>query len=291
MKAVVDIGTNTTRMLIGEIGEEGKVKVHAQFIAEPRLGVGITKGWLTTEAVERTIEALGEFKKITQNYEIKEVTVVATSAVRDAINKTEFVDAVFHTIGWHVQVISGEKEAELSYSGAVVSVAQSFGLPVVIDIGGGSTEVIYAQGGQIKGISVNVGAVRLLEAVWSQEELNRIMSPLIRELINLEEKISLVAVGGTATTAAAIYYGITEYSRAAVQGKFLTLENIKKLKEQLAEMPLAERKKLIGLTPKRADIIVPGLEILASIIEKLGETGTIVSDAGILDGLLLRERN
>jgi len=290
MKAVIDIGTNTIRMLIGEVGKEGNVKVHAQFIAEPRLGVGITKGRLMPEAVERTIKALDEFKRITRDYEIKEVIVAATSAVRDAMNKTEFVDEVYHEIGWQVQVISGEKEAELSYNGAA-SVLLPVGLPVVIDIGGGSTEVIFAQGGQVKGISVNVGAVRLLETAWSKEELDRKILPLIQELINLDEKISLIAVGGTATTAAAIHYGITEYSRGAIQGKFLTLESIKRLKVQLCEMPLEERKKIIGLSPKRADIIVPGLEILVRIIELLGEQGITVSDAGILDGLLLSGLN
>ncbi|MEL7566731.1 MAG: Ppx/GppA family phosphatase [Dehalobacterium sp.] len=290
MKAVVDIGTNTVRMLIGDVGEEGKVKVHAQFIAEPRLGVGITKGQLTPEAVDRTIKALAEFKRITQDYKVEDVIAAATSAVRDAINQTEFVDEVFHKIGWQVQVISGEKEAELSYTGAV-SVLLPLGLPVVIDIGGGSTEVIFARDGEIKGISVNVGAVRLHEAAWSQEELDRKLLPLTREFTNLGEKISLVAVGGTATTAAAIHYGITEYSRAAVQGRFLTLESIKKLKDQLKGMPLKERKKIVGLTPKRADIIVPGLEILVRMIELSGEPGITVSDAGILDGLLLSRRS
>lgn len=226
---------------------------------------------------------------ITGNYGIKKVVVVATSAVRDAINKKEFVKQVFREIGWQIQVISGEKEAELSYYGAVSALSRMspLGIPIVIDIGGGSTEVIFKNIGQIQGVSVNVGSVRFQETAWSREELDQRLLPLIKEVINLGETISLVAVGGTATTAAAILYGISEYDREAIQGRFLALESIKKLKDQLKEMPLEERKKITGLTPKRADIIVPGLEILVRIIELMGEPGITVSDAGILDGLML----
>lgn len=288
VKAVVDIGTNTVRMLIGEV-KGGKVSVHGQFIAEPRLGVGITRQCLTPQGMERTMEALDDFKRTVRNYFVEDVTVVATSAVRDAINGKDFTEEVFRKIGWQVEILSGAAEAELSYAGAIASVKLPDGLPVVVDIGGGSTEVIFSRGGRVQGASVNVGAVRLSETAWSAEQLTQNLFPALQGLIHMQEKISLVAVGGTATTAAAIQYGITRYSREAVQGKGLSRQDIKRLKDDLAQMPADQRKKVIGLTPKRADIIVPGLRILVSILDQLGADGITVSDAGILDGLLLRK--
>ena len=107
----------------------------------------------------------------------------------------------------------------------------------------------------------------------------------------MKEKILPVAVGGTATTAAAVLYGITNYSREKVQGKPLNLDELIGLKSRLAGMTMEERKNVAGLTPKRADIIVPGLDILICILRELGVTRILVSDAGILDGLLLRKQN
>ncbi|MGI6685110.1 MAG: Ppx/GppA family phosphatase [Bacillota bacterium] len=285
MKAAIDIGTNTIRMLVGEV-EEGRVKVHRQFLAEPRLGVGITKGILTKEAIERTVKALGELKKVTEDYKLQEVLIVATSAVRDAANKEDFLDEVFQKTGWQVKIITGDEEAFLSYTGALSSLPEIYGVPVIVDIGGGSTEVIFQREGQIKTVSVNVGAVRLCEAGWPHEELNRNLSPLFQE-IHLKDKISLVAVGGTATTAATIHFGIKKYCRKAVHGRSIAYEDLVGLKDQLAAMTITERRKVVGLTPKRADIIIPGLEILISILERLGESRVLISDAGILDGILL----
>jgi len=286
MKAAIDIGTNTTRMLIGEV-KDGKVNVQAQFILEPRLGEGISEGRLTPEAMARTLRALAEFKKVTREYQIQEVSLAATSAVRDAVNKKEFVDAVFKETGWQVEIIDGIEEAFLSFTGAVSVLPPDTTLPVIVDIGGGSTEVIFQSEGQVKGTSVNVGAVRLKETSWSAEELNRRLLPALRDLMEYKEKITLVAVGGTATTAAAVLYGIKNYSRAAVQGKTLTFGEIKGLRDKLAAMTPEERKKVPGLSPKRADIIIPGLDILTGIMGQLGATRVVISDAGILDGILL----
>jgi exopolyphosphatase/guanosine-5'-triphosphate,3'-diphosphate pyrophosphatase len=290
MKAAIDIGTNTIRMLIGKV-VKGKVEVHAQFIAEPRLGAGITEGKLTYEAMARALKVLKDYKTAAQDYQVQDVFVVATSAVRDAANKKEFIDAVFNNTGWRVEVITGNEEAVLSFIGAISTLPEINGAPVIIDIGGGSTEVIFQRNGRIKGVSVNVGAVRLWEAAWPEEELRIRLLPVLREVSSLKEKILPVAVGGTATTAAAVLYGITNYSREKVQGKPLNLDELIGLKSRLAGMTMEERKNVAGLTPKRADIIVPGLDILICILRELGVTRILVSDAGILDGLLLRKQN
>ncbi|ATW26999.1 Ppx/GppA phosphatase family protein [Candidatus Formimonas warabiya] len=288
MKAVVDIGTNTLRMLIGTV-HEGKVSVHAQFIEEPRLGVGITKGELTPEAVDRTVQALEKFQRITRDYRVKDVAVVATSAVRDAANKQEFTELVFEKTGWQVEILSGKEEAAYSFSGAVATIPFGRGIPVVIDIGGGSTEIIYAAEGEVKGSSVNVGAVRLAESRLSPQQLKEKLFPGLEGIRDLGGNPCPIGVGGTATTAAAIHYGIEKYSRPAVQGKIVTLPDLRRQKSRLEKMTLEERKRVPGLSPQRADIIVPGLEILVTVLEMLGSESITVSDAGILDGLLLRK--
>ena len=211
--------TNTIRMLI----EKVVAVEHMLTIAEP-LRAGI-EGKLTYEAMARALKVLKDYKTAAQDYQVQDVFVVATSAVRDAANKKEFIDAVFNNTGWRVEVITGNEEAVLSFIGAISTLPEINGAPVIIDIGGGSTEVIFQRNGRIKGVSVNVGAVRLWEAAWPEEELRIRLLPVLREVSSLKEKILPVAVGGTATTAAAVLYGITNYSREKVQGKPLNLMN------------------------------------------------------------------
>lgn len=288
MKGAIDIGTNTMRLLIGEI-VSGKIQVKKQLIAEPRLGAGISKGEINKDAMLRGVKVLEEFQKITREFQVQKVSIVGTSALRDAKNKEKFLAKVLQRTGWRVEIISGEEEAALSYAGAVSALPTMSEIPVVIDIGGGSTEAIYQKSGQVQAISVNVGAVRYLEAGWSPKKLQKALTPLLAELIPLKEQMTLVAVGGTATTGAAIYLGMGEYSREGIQGQVISLENLCQLKDQLRGMTFAERVKVKGLSPQRADIIIPGLEILINIIKNLKKTEISISDAGLLDGIILQK--
>ncbi len=288
MKAAIDIGTNTVRMMIGSV-KDGKVTVKEQYLKETRLGSGIIKGSLIPRAIDRTLKELEQFFKITRDYEIEDVTVVATSAVRDALNGRDFAEKVRDITGWQVNILSGEEEARFSYDGALSAVSLLSGFPIVIDIGGGSTEIIYETDGKVKATSINIGAVRLGEMPLSLPELQKIIFPAVKKIAEEKQLYSIIGVGGTVTTAAAIEYGIEKYSRQAVDGKNLSLKKINDLKIKLDQMSLEERKKVPGLMPQRADIIIPGLNILIAFLELVGINDIAVSDAGILDGLLLKD--
>ncbi|MGI6065097.1 MAG: hypothetical protein ACOYI2_01235 [Bacillota bacterium] len=285
-KAAVDIGTNSIRMLIG-VQNEGKVKVINQMVEETRLGAGIVGKKLLPESIERTIQVLIKYRQVADNYGVSDVCVIATSAVRDAVNQNEFCQKVYCATGWNVRVLSGEEEAVFAFQGAVSSLSLVSGTPVVVDIGGGSTEIIFSTEQGVKGYSVNIGAVRLKENSLTVQELKELLFSSVGGLIGKGEKLSVIGVGGTATTAAAIYYGVRKYTRKSIQGKMLFLKDLENMKEDLDNMSLEEKGKVVGLPPKRADIISPGLQILISVLRLLGADRVIISDAGILDGVIL----
>lgn len=286
MKAAIDIGTNTLRLLVGE-EESGRVKVWRQFVEETRLGTGIEGKRLLVEAMKRALAALIGFQEICCSFGVKDVGVVATSAVRDAVNGTDFVHMVYQATGWQVTVLSGTEEANIAYRGAVSALPLESGTPVVIDIGGGSTEVIFSRFGQVCANSVNVGAVRLAENMLTDDLLKKELEPVIRGVNNLNSSISPIGVGGTITTAAAVFYSVESYTREAVHGRVILLSEIRNLRSRLQGMTLEERKQLAGMTPGRADIIIPGLTILITVLDLLSVNRIWVSDAGILDGVLL----
>lgn len=285
-KAAVDIGTNSIRMMIG-FSTEGKVKVINQMVEETRLGVGITGKRLLPESMERTIQVLKKYRQAADNYSVTDTCVIATSAVRDAVNRNEFCQKIKDSTGWDVRVLTGEEEAAFAFRGAVTLLPSISGMPAVIDIGGGSTEIIFSTEQGVIGSSVNIGAVRLKENLLTIRELEELLLPPVQKLISTKEEISLIGVGGTATTAAAISYGVVKYDRENVQGKILSLSDLEKMKRELDNMSPDERKKVIGLPPKRADIISPGLQILITVLRLLRADRVIVSDAGILDGVIL----
>lgn len=286
MKAAIDIGTNTLRLLIGEVKGDG-VKVGRQFVEETRLGTGIEGKRLLVEAMERTLAALVGFQEICRSFGVTDVGVVATSAVRDAANRADFVRMVDQATGWQVAVLSGTEEANLAYRGAISALPVKSGTPVVIDIGGGSTEVIFSRSGQVCADSANVGAVRLTENMLTDDLLKKELEPAIRGVNDLSGSVSLIGVGGTITTAAAVFYSVESYTREAVHGRMILLSEIKNLRSQLQGITLEERKQLVGMTPGRVDIIIPGLTILITALDLLGVNRIWVSDAGILDGVLL----
>lgn len=287
MKAAIDIGTNSLRMLVG-IPAGGQISVTAQYVEETRLGENIAGKKLLPAAIRRTIQCLVDFQEILQKLSVDPPVVIATSAVRDAGNRDEFCELVRQKTGWQVDVLSGEREAYYSFAGALSVVPSSSDLPVVIDIGGGSTEVIFPSLQGVKGKSVNLGAVRLKETEYSNEELAILLEPAIAEIRDLKKCLSPVGVGGTVTTAAAVHYQITDYSREAIQGRVLSLGALEEMKEVLGRMNVAERSRVTGLPAKRGDIIVPGLRILITLLKMLGAGEITASDAGILDGLLLK---
>lgn len=283
MFGAIDIGTNSVRLLIGQ-REAGRVKPVCRQLSTTRLGQGLQKtGLLQEEAVRRTVQTLACYARILEEYGVKKYRAVATSAVRDAANRELLLKAAREQ-GLEVEIISGEEEAWLSYTGAV-SVHRELKNPVVLDIGGGSTEMIFQLQGQIRSSSTDVGAVRCTEASWSEEDIRQALAEALTQLP--PSPFSLVGVGGTITTLAAIDQELEPYDSQRVQGYVLTKKAVEAIEKRLSALSLEERRQVPGLQPERADIILAGIKILRVILDQLAVAELVVSESDILDGIIL----
>jgi len=297
----IDIGTNTIRLLICEQTGEGALKKLYIDRVITRLGEGFSddKALLNPKAVDRSLAALKDFSKIIREHNVNNVRAVATSVVRKAKNSLEFVKRVKDETGIRVEVISGAQEAELAVAGVLNAVSIDTEHCVIFDIGGGSTEYIYVQNGEIiELVSINLGVVHLSEEflkeqTQSEKEIAglslKIRETLDKELrgfeIKPEGKLSLVATAGTPTTLAAIELGLSEYKPELVNNFMLTKEMIASILENLIKIPTKDRANVIGLERGREDIIIPGTLILLETLKKFSSTRVIVSDGGVLEGI------
>lgn len=296
MRGVVDIGTNSVRLLITSSTEV----VERQMIIT-RLGRGVDQdGNLSREAMSATVNALRQFKEVVQSYSVSPI-VAATSAVRDAANRDEFTAMVKEELGWAVRVLTGEDEARFSFQGALTALKGCLpsGNAAVVDIGGGSTEIFggTSQGELITGGSVQVGAVRMTERHITghpilpselhtmEEEVRSRLKPLVEVMKDVDPKV-LVAVGGTATTLAAMMQQLSVYDPEAVTGYVLCQNDLDDIYNQLGKLSVKERQRLTGLDSGRADIIPAGTCILRVVLQLMGFEECIVSDGDLLQGIL-----
>ncbi|MCX4265455.1 MAG: hypothetical protein OSJ64_01350 [Firmicutes bacterium] len=296
MQAAIDIGSNTVRLLIGEV-VAGSVNVHSQALLTTRLGNTRVGDRLSSEGRAKTIEALRQFKQQIAAAGVKQPPVVAaTSAVREASDGADFQQEIWQQLGWRLQILSGDVEAACSYTGAASVLKQltgaADGQPVIIDVGGGSTELISQQpDGTIFGKSVKVGAVRLFNGEVAQENLRPMLAELLTVLPVVDRPYRFVSVGGTITLVAALLAGIEVYDRSAVSGRRVSRAEIERLCADLQPLTPAERLQKYPLLQGREDIILAGLNIYLTLADLLGAAEFIASDAGLLDGLLLRDAN
>ncbi|MCR4419084.1 MAG: Ppx/GppA phosphatase family protein [Clostridia bacterium] len=282
IRASVDIGTNSVRLLVARVEKDALTPLCRQ-LASTRLGEGIqVSGRLESDAWRRTLEALGGFARIISAYLPDEVTAVATSAVREAANGSEFAAAAGRVLGAPVKVLTGEEEARLSYLGAVRGLGWE--RAVVVDIGGGSTELTYPAGDTLVSRSRPVGAVRCTQARSSRADITRELELLTA---GVPQGLPLIAVGGTATTLAAVEMSLTPYDPDRVHGHRLSVRQIDRLYARLAALDLAQRRRVPGLQPERADIILAGIAILQEVLALLSREEVIVSEADLLYALLL----
>lgn len=288
--AAIDVGTNSTRLLIAEVSKNGKLKVINTGLKTTRLGEGINTGYLNKTAITRTLEAIEFFVKRSRDFQVEQIVIAATSAVRDATNSNIFVDMVYCRTGIKLSVLAGEVEAAMSYRGVLSGIDGSADKLVVLDIGGGSTEISWQSNGSVQFASVNVGAVRMTEGAHSNEEINTLLQPLLKQ-ISVADVNTLVAVGGTATTMAAIIQKMKVYDPQKIHGFVITLEQTKQLLCQLNALTLEERKSIPGIQPERADIIPAGVRIVCQMLELLDVQQFTVSEADILWGLAISALN
>ncbi len=288
--AAIDIGTNSTRLLIAEIDKRNRLKALHTALKTTRLGEGINGRCLHAAAIERTVRAVKNFVEYSLNYGVDDITIAATSAVRDASNKEEFARLIRCSTGRQLRILAGEEEAELSYRGVLAGLSGVKEGVAVIDVGGGSTEFSWRDKNQLCYASSNVGAVRMTEGDYDDQEIARLLLPVIAKV--KEQQISrLVAVGGTATTLAAIIQKLEHYDPKKVHGFEIKVKQVEEVLALLESKTLVERKKIPGLPPDRADIIVAGVRIILIILKEMELNSFVVSEADMLWGLAMAAAN
>jgi exopolyphosphatase/guanosine-5'-triphosphate,3'-diphosphate pyrophosphatase len=301
--AVVDIGTNSTRLLIADVdaSPDGAIEPLCRRSQVTRLGAGVdAAGRLSDEAIARVRNTLERYRQEIEQHSCERNLAVLTSAVRDASNGAEFAELVRHEYGLDAHVLSGDEEAQLTFHGAMSS-RERGGLPtVVIDIGGGSTEFVVGSDHSVGfHTSLHAGVVRMSErhirsdppAPGELQELAGDVRAVFAEGLPDEQRSAVgraIAVAGTATSAAAIDQELDPYDPARVEGYDLTLLTVERLRERLAAMGEADRRRVSGLDPDRAPTIVAGMILLGEAMRAFELDRVEVSEQDILYGGALR---
>jgi exopolyphosphatase / guanosine-5'-triphosphate,3'-diphosphate pyrophosphatase len=302
--AVVDIGTNSTRLLVAEV-EDGTLAELQRESLVTRLGEGLeAAGRLGDEPQARVFAALDRYAEAIERHDAGTRTAVMTSAVRDAANGAEFAAAVRDRYGFEAVTLSGDEEAGLSYLGATAARDPDDPTPLLlIDIGGGSTELVVGARREVEfHVSTQVGVVRHTERYLrsdppAEPELEALAADA-RATIEAavpaevrERAEAAVAVAGTATSCASIDLELDPYDPERVEGHVLARERLDALLGRLAALPLDERRGVTGLDPARAPTIVAGVAILLQVLGAFGFPGVEVSEHDILWGVALESTN
>ncbi len=296
--AAIDVGTNTIRLVVAEVESGGTYRILDEERENVRLGEGVDRtGRLSAGAIERALAAIGKMKAIIDGFEVTGIRAIATSAVREAKNGRGFLRDVRRRHKVRIEVISSDDEARLAFRSASRHVNLEGRATAVVDIGGGSVEVVLAAGTVIDQLhSLPLGAVRVTERLIRSDPLrSKHWKQLIKE-IDRGIKVGLgrppftaeimVGSGGTFTALATMAQFQREGRVGPVQGYVLTRAELVHLLDRLREAPLEERRQIPGLSPNRADIIVAGVAVIARLARRLGTQQIHVNDRGVRDGLL-----
>ena len=298
--AVIGIGSNSVRALLGETDGDAVRRLWRDREGT-RLFAGLDDaGNLSTACIRKTAEAVGRMAAEARRRGAERVDIFATSAARDAANGPELISEIEKAAGAAPEIITGEEEARLSFMGASLA-APIPGRCGVIDIGGGSTEIVTGEDGNIDcAFSCQMGAVRLFQSIQleSRDDMGiaekaamEILREKMAETGSFRAPECWVGTGGTFTTLAAMVKQIPWTNRTSMHGTCVSLREIRTIGEQLADMDLETRKRLPGLQPGRADIVVHGICILLAVMNQLDIPEITVSEWGNLDGYLRRKLN
>ncbi len=295
--AALDCGTNSTRLLV--LDDDGHPLDRRMRVT--RLGQGVdATGELREDAVERTLEVLRGYRAVMTDLGVTAGRLAATSAARDAANGAEFLERASEVTGVTAELLSGEEEGRLSFAGATADLDAPLDTAVVVDIGGGSTELVQCVDGDLAAHSMQVGCVRLTERALPSDpptpaELAR-ASALVDDAIDEafarvpslatnDPARRVLGLAGTVSTLAMLDLGLATYDEARVHHHWLGLEAIRRLRDELAAATIAQRRDLRGMVEGREDVIVGGAVILERVVVRLGATGCTTSEHDILDGL------
>lgn len=304
--AAVDCGTNSIRMLVADVepGDGGTLTDVVRRMEIVRLGQDVDRtGRLAPEAIERTREALAAYTVELRQLGARRVRMVATSATRDAANREDFRRMVLSTLGAEPEVISGDEEAALSFAGAVRELSGAEPPYLVVDIGGGSTEVVIGDGykGSPRGAveaahSMAVGCVRLTERhlrddpptpdqIAAAEADIRAALDVARREVPVDKARSLVGLAGSVTTVAGIALDLPRYDAARIHHSRISADAVRAVSDRLLHMTHAQRAALPVMHPGRVDVIGAGALILRVIVDEVGAAEVVVSERDILDGV------
>jgi len=296
--AAIDCGTNSTRLLV----VDGAGRVLAREMRITRLGEGVdATRKLAPEAMDRTLGVLAEYRRTMERLGVARARLVATSAVRDALNGAELLRAATEVTGVTAELLAGEEEGRLSHAGAVAGLPSAEGEDVVVDIGGGSTELVTYRRGAVAAVSLDIGCVRLSERYFAHDPPTEaevaaaeaaIGSALdhaveaISDLASLPPGSRLLGLAGTVSTLAMLDQGLATYDRSRVHHARLTRAAVERWCGILAAEPAAARARRPGMVEGREDVIVGGALVLRAVMRRLGFDECLVSESDILDGLV-----
>lgn len=297
LRAGIDIGTNTILLLVAKV-EGTKIEVVEDHVRVVRLGQGVDKNKsFHPDALERARACFADYRKILDQYPGIEIRALATSGSRDAKNSTEFFQEILKKYQIPVRVISGEEEAQVSFRGAL-SEGMKEEEVAVLDIGGGSSEIVGKEGGSLFRFSFDMGCVRLSERYLKHDPALPSETKVLQEFVQAElkkqkgilEKVRgkrLIGVAGTATYLASSSLGLDRFDPKKVHGHWVSKSDVKKLLNSFLPMTAEQRLGIGGMDKGRADVIVAGAYILDAILEEVGLEGFEASVQGLRYGAVL----
>ena len=295
--AVVDCGSNSTRLLV--VSGAGSTLRREMRIT--RLAAGVdSSGRLTREACDRTYATLSLYRGWMDELDVGRGLLVATSAVRDAVNGQDFLSRAGEIAGIHARLLSGDEEAAFSYAGATRGLADDARPTLVVDIGGGSTELAASVDGSLRGYSMQLGCVRVSERALGSGVVTPGAAAAATEMISTEldrafnavpafsqlvGRVRLVGLAGTVATLAQLVSGVSVYDRAAVHHRLVKRAEVLEWRERLGALSPAQRLELPGMVAGREDVLAAGVYILEAVMDRFGARDVLSSEDDILDGV------
>jgi exopolyphosphatase / guanosine-5'-triphosphate,3'-diphosphate pyrophosphatase len=298
--ASLDIGTNTILMLIADIQRDGSLEIVRDEHFIGRLGKGVDEhGIIQKETFQRVQDILFQLINIAGSLDVKHMTACGTSALRDATNRQEFIEYIKEKLALDIQILTGKEEAELTYLGAVSDYLPSADTEnyAVLDIGGGSTEIVVGSGALVTlCASVDIGSVRLTERILkinppssiALENAATLVRTHLQNIYPLLPTTKMIGVAGTVTTLAAIDLRIPVFDRNLVNRHILTIEAIDKIFQELKPLTLDQLRRYPQIHPSRADILLAGIIILREALRKVRLSKITVSDRGLRYGIMIK---
>jgi exopolyphosphatase / guanosine-5'-triphosphate,3'-diphosphate pyrophosphatase len=298
--ASIDIGTHTILMLIADVEKNGTVSVKRDEHRIARLGKGVDEhGVIQKETFERVLDILLQLKALSDSDGVQRIAACGTSALRDAANRQEFIDFIREQLSINIKILSGKEEAESTYLGAVSeyideSPTETFS---VLDIGGGSTELVSGTGTNVSSaVSMDIGSVRLTERILKKsppdasalENAKQFIQEHLYNLTPLPSSTTLIGVAGTLTTLAALDLQVKTFDSNLINRYVLTKDTIDRIFHELKNLTLDQIKNISQIHPARADILLAGILILREIVDKVNASQITVSDRGLRYGILLQ---